>query len=343
MTDIIENAIRRNAAFVCYRKPGRSVVHCFLSGFPVPAGSMPDGEGFLIMPFVKGGDGFFFPYDKQSYRRYKQETAALQDPDNTVSPCMENNGEGHIELVGKGISYIRENKVRKLVLAHRFRLPVPNIDYSTAFEGLCHRYPQAFAYIFSIPGKGIWMGASPELLLQTSGNHFRTVALAGTATGTTPVWSGKEYREHDWVVQHIREVLSSYTVKLHFAEAENIRAGHLWHLQTPVTGTLKKGTAVWEILQNLHPTPAVCGTPADKAFDFIVENERFPREFYTGFLGEWHMQGTTELYVNLRCMKWNSGYADVYAGGGITADSNPHSEWNEVCKKAEVMTRVLRM
>ena len=106
--------------------------------------------------------------------------------------------------------------------------------------------------------------------------------------------------------------------------------------------TLKK------LVEVLHPTAAICGLPTQIARDFILENEGYEREYYTGYLGEWipNQDGSSEaaLYVNLRCMKIEGSALDaasVYVGGGITAQSDPHDEWEETVEKSKVMKRFL--
>ncbi|WP_313791385.1 chorismate-binding protein [Lacinutrix neustonica] len=112
----------------------------------------------------------------------------------------------------------------------------------------------------------------------------------------------------------------------------------------------------------MHPTPAVCGLPKATAKQFILENENYKREFYTGFLGELNCQERTSrntnrrnvennaynlvntvsnLYVNLRCMQLSDVQASIYVGGGITKDSMPKKEWEETVNKAETMKKVL--
>ena len=109
------------------------------------------------------------------------------------------------------------------------------------------------------------------------------------------------------------------------------------------------------LINKLHPTPAVCGLPKEEAKDFILKNEGYHREFYTGFLGELNMPAeegikdnkSTSLFVNLRCMKiqphskGGNNSAIVYIGGGITKDSDPENEWKETVAKSEVMKKVL--
>src|SRR5690606_32711850 len=106
------------------------------------------------------------------------------------------------------------------------------------------------------------------------------------------------------------------------------RAGSLLHLRSDITGILKNGKAtLTTIAAAVHPTPAVCGSPRKAARDFIMENEGYDREFYTGFLGPIMDNGASaSLLVNLRCMKIYGNTARLFMGGGITIGSQPNEE-----------------
>lgn len=116
------------------------------------------------------------------------------------------------------------------------------------------------------------------------------------------------------------------------------------------------------LVKAIHPTPAVCGFPKEAAKRFILQNENYNREFYTGYLGELNFQEikkrnvnrrnvenraytsvkrVSDLYVNLRCMKVNGNQAFIFVGGGITKDSNAEAEWEETVNKTQTMKNVL--
>ena len=90
-----------------------------------------------------------------------------------------------------------------------------------------------------------------------------------------------------------------------------------------------------------HPTPAVCGLPQEKAFQFIQNTELHNRSYYTGFLGPVWLHEKLDLYVNLRCMQVFENYLALHLGGGITKDSEPQKEWQETCDKAQTLLAVL--
>ena len=91
----------------------------------------------------------------------------------------------------------------------------------------------------------------------------------------------------------------------------------------------------------MHPTPAVCGLPKQSAKDFILQNENYNRDFYTGFLGEINILNKTDLFVNLRCIQIVDNIAYIYIGCGITKDSIPDKEFLETVNKSITMKRVI--
>ncbi len=125
---------------------------------------------------------------------------------------------------------------------------------------------------------------------------------------------------------------------------KTVVAGNLMHLRSDFSVDTKTinfpelGTVMLELL---HPTSAVCGMPKMEALAFIQQYEGYDREFYSGYLGPVNVGNETHLFVNLRCMKIQNNVATLYAGGGITEDSEPEKEWQETEMKCQTMLSVL--
>ena len=98
----------------------------------------------------------------------------------------------------------------------------------------------------------------------------------------------------------------------------------------------------------MHPTPALCGLPKQEAKQFIIKNEGYSREFYSGFLGEinkdfeFNTAGKSDVFVNLRCMKLDKNEAHLFIGGGITKESNPLNEFQETINKSQTIKKILQ-
>ena len=254
-------------------------------------------------------------------------------------------------LVAKGVEAIKNDEFKKVVLSRREEVNLAEFDFVATFQHLIELYPTTFSYCFFHPEVGFWMGATPEQLLKANGNVFETMALAGTQKATLESdisWQQKEKDEQqyvtDFIVKRLREVASSVNV----TEPYSVKAGSIWHIKTDISGVLNDNSTLEEVIDTLHPTPAVCGLPKKKAKVFIVENENYDRTFYTGFLGELnssfaHSDISSDLFVNLRSMQIQDNKAVLYMGCGITKESIPEKEWEESVNKSMTMKRVLNI
>lgn len=254
-------------------------------------------------------------------------------------------------LVSKGIDAIKNDEFKKVVLSRNEKVDLTDFDFVVTFKRLIHLYPSTFSYCFFHPEVGLWMGATPEQLLKANRNVFETTALAGTQKATLETeisWQQKEKDEQqyvtDFIVKRLREVASSVVV----TEPYSIKAGSIWHIKTDISGVLNDNSTLEEVIDTLHPTPAVCGLPKKKAKAFIIENENYDRAFYTGFLGELncsfaHNAHSSDLFVNLRSMQIIDKTAVLYMGCGITKESIPEKEWEESVNKSMTMKRVLNI
>jgi isochorismate synthase len=258
------------------------------------------------------------------------------------------------ELVSKAINLISENKIKKVVLSRSKKIRLKtSFDLIETYTDLCNNYPNAFVSLVAIPEVGTWLGASPELLVCIDKNKiFKTSSLAGTQKAekglklSESVWTQKEIEEQALVTRYIINCFK--TIRLREYEEEGpytIQAGDLIHLKTDLSVDMIKvnfpdlGTLMLDLL---HPTSAVCGMPKVEAMEFIIEHEEVDRSFYSGFLGPVNIQEETHLFVNLRCAQiLGDETAVLYAGAGITKDSEPEKEWLETEMKMKTMSTFL--
>ncbi|WP_289057640.1 chorismate-binding protein [uncultured Flavobacterium sp.] len=254
-------------------------------------------------------------------------------------------------LVAQGIQAIKNEEFKKVVLSRNEEVPLSEFDFIETFQHLVQLYPATFCYCFFHPKIGLWMGATPEKLLKANGNVFETMALAGTQKDnqeTKIVWQQKEKDEQQFVTDFIVKRLREFTASVVVSEPYSLKAGSIWHIKTDISGVLKDNSTLEEVIDTLHPTPAVCGLPKKKSKAFIIENENYDRTFYTGFLGELNStfgeaQASSDLFVNLRCMQIQEEKAILYMGCGITRESIPEKEWEESVNKSMTMKRVLKV
>ena len=212
------------------------------------------------------------------------------------------------------------------------------------FRKACARYPRLFVALVFTPQSGLWLTATPEVLLNSNGEQWHTIALAGTmrlegadlqGEGQHVRWSTKNIEEQRLVATYIKERLQSFAAGISEEGPRTVRAANLVHLRSDFTFFVKDEVREGDLIAALHPTPAVCGLPKQETFQFIVDNEHTPRRYYSGFMGPLNMP--TALFVSLRCMQITDDAYRLYAGGGLLRDSQEEQEWMET--EAKMQTR----
>ena len=250
------------------------------------------------------------------------------------------------EAFDKFIDPLKRLQFEKLVLSRSASYELPeNFSPIMAFVTACNNYPRMMISLCHTPETGTWIGSTPEIILKGQHPNWQTVALAGTMPvqedESAAKWSPKNQREQLIVSEYIQQVLKTFKSKATLKGPYTARAGHLIHLKTDFQFTLKDSDHLGDLLEALHPTPAVCGLPKVSAYQFILENEGYDRSYYSGIIGWLAPEDMTHLYVNLRCMRITSNQTTLFAGGGILPSSNADSEWEETQIKMNTMRKCL--
>ena len=279
-----------------------------------------------------------------------EETRLAPDGD-TLS--MEEDKSSYETDFSRFHSAVCSGKADKLVLSRKAAIKVGSkINPFVLFRNACKYNRHSFVALVSTSASGTWLTATPEILLERSGEDWRTIALAGTMAYNDYMrigkWSGKNIREQKFVADYISDTIGKFTDDIQRSEPYTVRAGNIVHIRTDFSFHTDKGKAgvhapagIGETVSCLHPTPAVCGMPARTAHEFIKDNESVERKYYSGFCGMVHAGGDFNLYVTLRCMNINGDSADLYAGGGIMPDSKCEDEWRETVYKMQTMARCM--
>lgn len=341
---------RAGKPFVSYRLPGDlSPYTIFGPGdfkrFDHISDVLQQPPGFVMAPFEPGkplfwlqavirAEGFHIDFPLPQFP--EEVVAEMPVPDLHIPVQAE-----YEESVARAVRYIKEGKAGKVVLSRPMIHSLPDGPGKAGelFGLLCSTYPRAFVYLAHIPGLGLWTGASPEVLLTSRNGHFKTMSLSGTRKKGNPddPWGSKEIGEHSWVTSFIGHSLEdSGCSDVVASPMHTAVAGEMEHLRTDFSGHCSFEKLAG-LIEALHPTPAVCGWPTPEARNIIGELEQYDRSFYTGFLGPVTGPADFSLFVNLRCMHLNGNQTVIYAGGGITADSDPYREWEETVLKSRTM------
>ena len=245
----------------------------------------------------------------------------------------------------------RNRRLRKVVLARTLEATADvEIDPAHVFARLC---ADKAVTAFSVPlapaadsQRRVLLGATPELLAARTGPHVTSRPLAGStrrrADATSDrqaaealARSAKDLREHAAVVEWIADRLAPRCRTLTVPRSPSlVSTASMWHLGSTIAGTLRdpEVTAL-DIALDLHPTPAVCGTPLDRARALIAALEPFDRAYYSGAVGWTDANGDGEWHVAIRCAEVCGRCARLFAGAGIVRGSDPTAEAAETAAK----------
>lgn len=240
-------------------------------------------------------------------------------------------------------AHLINGSFQKLVLARSVDVARrPELTPLDLFRRACDNYPRMFIALVYTPQSGMWLVATPETLLAGNGDHWQTMALAGTQPYSEDIsWQEKELDEQRYVSTYITHQLERYAHHLCEDGPYTTRAGHLAHLRSDFHFTMNDPSHVGDLLYALHPTPAVGGLPKQEAYRFIRHYEHQPRQYYSGFLGPLFVRSQTHLFVTLRCMRIYDDVCRLYAGGGLLQGSVEALEWQETESKLDTMRRIL--
>lgn len=329
--------------FVLYAKPGLNSVKAIfqLTG---TAHTLTDfnEEGFVFAPFSDGATAVI-PYKEAEMVTVDFEPRHFVSEPSRNNPAGVDAKEAFENLVSLCVAEIKKGGFDKLV-ASRTEYVDTSKSITGIYEALLYSYPTAFRYCFYHPLTGLWIGATPEQLLKADADIINTVALAGTQLynpDADAVWETKEQQEQQFVTDYIIKQLHGLAGDITTTNPYTFRAGNIVHIKTDISAQLDNDVSLGNVINRLHPTPAVCGLPKETARDFLICKEGYNREYYSGFLGELNLDNKSDLFVNLRSMKMEQGRAQLFIGCGITKDSDPEKEFFETVNKSMTMRKVL--
>jgi menaquinone-specific isochorismate synthase len=245
--------------------------------------------------------------------------------------------------VDAAVSRIRSGELRKVVLAQALECSLDSeLSIPDILDRLAGKYPDCHRFLVEpASGDASFFGATPERLVTLHGRTVETGALAGTTgRGETPAedeWlaeelmdSEKNVHEHEIVADAIRDQLSPFAASMSTGKRTVRRLATVQHLWTPITAELAGDQHVLDLVEALHPTPAVGGLPPEKALDTIRDTEPFDRGWYAAPVGWIDAAGNGSFAVALRSAVASGDVATLFAGVGVVADSDPDREWDEV-------------
>jgi menaquinone-specific isochorismate synthase len=253
-------------------------------------------------------------------------------------------------MITNATTQMKRGNLDKVVLSRMCQIRFSNpVNVVRALEYLRGAYGSSYRFLFEPQPNNAFYGATPETLVKVQGRDVYADALAGTIRrGETAEEDGllaqqilsdpKERREHDLVVQGLRQHLATYVDTLHADDEPGIlQLSNVQHLHTPVSGQLKDDYGILKMVEALHPTPALGGSPRAVAELLISDLEPITRGWYAAPIGWLDHERNGHFGVGIRAAVSRKGTLWCYAGGGVVAESEPEREWRETDLKFRPM------
>lgn len=262
-------------------------------------------------------------------------------------------GNEWIASVKQAIDRMKNHEMEKVVLAREVRL---GFEYPVSIESVLHELlvREISSYVFVLESeKDCFIGATPERLVRKEGKKLLSTCLAGStprgktneedlSLGEALLQDTKNRREHQIVVDMIKAALSPDCLQLDIPETPVLmKLNHIQHLYTPVIGLGRDEVSLLNLVERLHPTPALGGWPKEKSVEVIREIEPLDRGLYGGPLGWMDGSGNGEFVVAIRSALIQADQVSLFAGCGVVADSDPEAEYQETKVKIKPMLTAL--
>ena len=260
----------------------------------------------------------------------------------------------YINSIASVIKNIKSHKVKKVVMSRYKRAYIKqDLCEVSILQTLCSSYPDCTNYFFSFPNEGIFFGSTPERLLNKNKKILITEALAGTMKrGATEnedclfekklSGSEKNQDEHQFVIDEIISKLAPKSKLICVSNhPEVVKLKNVQHLKSIIKTEVKNDISLLELVDILHPTPAVAGTPIQSALDYINKNETYDRGWYSGPIGWLDSNGNGDIFVGLRSSLYKNNYIYMFSGSGIVSQSSPEEEWEETEMKLQPILTAL--
>lgn len=305
--------------------------------------------------FLKNYDNYScivnFLDDDSNLSEYLNDLEKLAEPDyelkewnNHNSKTLKFSTENFMEwndIVSICLEKIAKKELEKIVPARCVKIEMnSDINLLEIVTALSENYPSCYTFVYRHKNS-TFFGATPETLFKVDNGIIETDALAGSIKrgaskiaddelGKQLLESEKDLNEHNSVRNFLLEKLYHVSENIHYECTPQLRKlSNIQHLWTPIIAKLRTDTDVLSLIENLYPTPAICGYPTETALKLINSLENFDRGLYSGVVGWFDLENHGEFAVALRSALFKNKILYAFAGCGIVEGSDPLSEYNE--------------
>ena len=284
------------AAFAFYRLPYKDSYTLVMQNDDDPeklssVDELNGKSGFVIAPFMPSEECpiLLMRPDVVKHIKLKAEMT-IQEAEVSLSSKKEK--QAYAQDFETFHEQLEKGKFDKIVLARCSKMrsqACAHIQAKELFLKACQMYPRLFIALVSTTQSGTWLMATPEILLSGNGCEFKTMALAGTqpAPASTIVsdkpiegveWQKKDQMEQQYVTDYIEDVISEFSQHYTKKGPFTTMAAQLYHLRTDFLFRLDDIDCLGDVLDELFPTPAICGIPKEETRQFILDNESIDRK-----------------------------------------------------------------
>lgn len=343
------------SAHVLYRLPNEKVVHqidahrspLHLEGYD----RVGESRGYVFAPFAASPNHPILLIEPEQESTWSLPTRWTARHVDYVADEQASRKE-YEQSFAQCLQALSAGQVEKIVLSRPLTLQldsaIEELEERNLFVAACNNYPHAYVALIKTEESGVWLVATPEVLVEERDTGWHTMALAATMQADEGEdlipsrWSESHRREQGIVADYIYQRLCALGVQPFVSELHVKRAAHLVHLCTDFSWPSPSSSPLGKVVEALHPTPAVCGWPTMASATLLRHTEGHDRSYYAGFSGPVGLAAGTHLFVTLRCMQLLADKATLYAGGGLLASSQMESEWIETQRKMKTMLRLLQ-
>lgn len=342
----INKCINHQIPFVAYQKESDNNIYFYSN--PTPNFQQKNTDFFSIVEFNSSS--------KKQHRIYFEKNAidTIEFIEKQLEPSLKCSIEHTPHLKSTDYnSYINRSTLLidflkanggKVVLSKIYCGNHNISDYYKFMAKYFAALPQTFRYMYFTHQTGLWIGATPEILIKYDSNNQRlnTMSLAGTRrySKINTDWDNKNIEEHNFVTNYIVEKLSSFNLNISVSPLESLRFGNnIEHLCSKIYAKDVPSYIIGDIMDVLNPTPALAGYPLEMAISKIELYEDHSRICYGGYIAL-NSNNNIDAYVNIRCAHFDQSSFCIYSGGGFTKDSNPYDEWDEAENKIKILKSI---
>ena len=320
--------------------------------YPMVTGAVPFDSSKKACLHVPNSVHFAPSFQKEERGQINTTPVAVNELISVPSP------EQYMKGVEQGIEKIHCGELDKIVISRSLKLSLTeSVDIPQLLHNLAYQNKHGYTFATDIASeeqRTTLIGASPELLVSRQGMYAIANPLAGSRPRSKdPVEdqrrakellsSPKDLYEHAVVVENVAKSLSPFLKNMEVPEKPSlVTTETMWHLSTVVKGELLDAKiSSLDLAAALQPTPAVCGSPTEKARQAISDIEPFDRGFFTGMVGWCDAEGDGEWVVTIRCAEANGHSLRLFAGAGVVGESKPEEELAETGAKFQTMLRAM--